>query len=567
MKGQKLITTLPFLMVVPLLAQQSQVDQLNRAQNTIAGADASISQSQSEVMRAASPNLPDEPSFEVPSDQVFLDMPGGGDAASTVSKDAETISVDFPEEDVRDIIRSVADLYELNVVIPDSLAGSVSLKLRDVTWQQVFDVVLEPLNFTYLTEGNIIKIKSRDELAVEPVDTRVFIVDFASAAEISSSISPLIDAAAGGKVQVDTRSNALVITERPSRMNNIQEIIETLDRPTEQVMIESKFVEINKRDTAKLGIDWKTLDIWELGLGSPGTQLTDGVINGYEGFVGELNLSSAVFNAGTFNTVLSALDTFNHLELVSNPTVVTLNNSPANITIGDEYPIPSYTYNDEVGRMEVSGFEYKPIGINMTVTPQINSAGFINLDILPEISSTNGFITFGTGQSGAVDIPIVTTRKTKSRVTIKSGYTLAIGGLIEQNTEEGESAVPIFGELPLIGKLFSRTTSSTDRSNLIVFITAKILSASGATYEDVFNQKALYEMGVSIEDIPGREVTPEESQQYQKIMDERSRLDQLQKELRLMQEMESLDMEKWNNQTSLDKLESDIQERKASRYP
>ncbi len=568
MKGHKLVTILPAMLVVPLLAQQNQIQQLNRAQDTIAEADASISQSQDEVLGASSgPNLPDEPSFEVPSDQVFLDLPGADDAASSVSMDAETISVDFPEEDVRDIIRSVADLYELNVVIPDSLAGSVSLKLRDVTWQQVFDVVLEPLNFTYLTEGNIIKIKSRDELAVEPVDTRAFIVDFATAGEISGSISPLIDEAAGGKVQVDTRSNALVITERPSRMNDIQEIIETLDRPTEQVMIESKFVEINNRDSAKLGIDWRSLDTWELGIGDYGQDLDDGVINGYENFVGDLNLSSAVFSAGTFSTVLSALNTLNHLELVSNPTVVTLNNSPANITIGDEYPIPSYTYNDEIGRMEVNGFEYKPIGINMTVTPQINSAGFINLDILPEISSTNGFITFGTGQSGAVDIPIVTTRKTKSRVTIKSGYTLAIGGLIEQSTEEGEASVPVLGDLPIVGKLFNRDTSTRDRSNLIVFITAKILSASGATYEDVFDQKALYEMGVSKEDLPGQELSPEEEQKYQRIMDERDRVEGLRKEMELMKEMEKLDQEGWINQTSINKLEADIQERKADRYP
>ncbi len=244
MKGQKLIPLLSILIALPVFAQQNQINQLDKAKETIASADATYEQRESEVLDAA-PELPSEPVFEVPSDQVFLDLPGDNEGSSVVSVDAETISVDFPEEDVRDIIRSVAELYELNVVIPDSLAGSVSIKLRDVTWQQVFDVVLEPLNYTYIFDGNIIKIKSQDELAVEPVDTRVFIVDFSSASEIQSSIAPLIDASAGGKVQVDTRSNALVITERPSRMNDIQEIIETLDRPTEQVMIESKFIEIS----------------------------------------------------------------------------------------------------------------------------------------------------------------------------------------------------------------------------------------------------------------------------------------------------------------------------------
>ena len=565
MKGQKLISILSVMVVVPLFAQENQLAQLDKAEDTIAAADASFDENQSEVLDSAEtqpePELPDEPVFEVPSDQVFLDLPGGDESASSVSMDEETISVDFPEEDVRDIIRSVAELYELNVVIPDSLAGSISLKLRDVTWQQVFEVVLEPLNFTYITEGNIIKIKSRDELAVEPVDTRVFIVDFAQAAEIRGSISPLIDEAAGGKVQVDTRSNALVITERPSRMNDIQEIIETLDRPTEQVMIESKFVEINNRDSSKLGIDWKTLDGWELGVGSGGTDPQDGEIVPYESPIGEMALKSAVFSAGTFSTVISALDTYTNLELVSNPTVVTLNNSPAAITIGDEYPIPNFRYNEEIGKMEVSGFEFKPIGINMTVTPQINSAGFINLDILPEISSTNGFIKFE-----EVDIPIITTRKTKSRVTIKSGYTLAIGGLIEQSTENGESRIPVLGEIPVVGKLFSRDTASRDRSNLIVFITAKILSASGATYEDVFNKKSLHEMGISTEDIPGREMTDEELQEYNKVMSERDRVDELRKELEMMKELDDLDKAQWLNQKNISDLEADIEERKAIRY-
>jgi type IV pilus assembly protein PilQ len=559
MKFQKHISILSVLLVVPLFAQQNQIQQLERAEQTIAAADSSFDQNQAEVLdsvdKPEAPALPEEPVFEVPSDQVFLDLPGGEESSSAVTVDAETISVDFPEEDVRDIIRSVAELYELNVVIPDSLAGSVSLKLRDVTWQQVFEVVLEPLNFTYITEGNIIKIKSRDELAV------------ANASDIRGSISPLIDEAAGGKIQVDARSNALVITERPSRMNDIQEIIETLDRPTEQVMIESKFVEINKRDSAKLGVEWKSLDAWELGIGSEGTQgIEDGQIVNYENFMGDISLNSAVFSAGTFSTVISALDSLTNLELISNPTVVTLNNSPATITIADEYPIPSYQYNDERGVMEVNGFEYKPIGINMTVTPQINSAGFINLDILPEISSTNGFIKFGGGTGTAVDIPIVTTRKTQSKVTIKSGYTLAIGGLIEQTMEDGETRIPILGEIPVFGKLFSRDTKVADRSNLVIFITAKILSASGATYEDIFDEKDLYEMGVRTDDIPGLETDEAEIRKYREVMESRDKADELEKEYWMTKELDDLDREKWLKQKGIEDLEADIEERKAIRY-
>lgn len=535
MKGQKLIPLLSILIALPVFAQQNQIDQLDKAKDTIASADATYEQRESEVLDAA-PELPSEPVFEVPSDQVFLDLPGDNEGASSVSVDAETISVDFPEEDVRDIIRSVAELYELNVVIPDSLAGSVSIKLRDVTWQQVFDVVLEPLNYTYIFDGNIIKIKSQDELAVEPVDTRVFIVDFSSATEIRTSIAPLIDESAGGKVQVDKRSNALVITERPSRMNDIQEIIETLDRPTEQVMIESKFVEISNRDSSKLGIDWKTMDAWELSLGDTGTSgPDDGITVDYEEAVGNLDLKSAVFSAGKFSTVISALGTYNDLELVSNPTVVTVNNSPAKINIGIEYPIPSFQYNDEVGQMEVNGFEYKPIGINLDVTPQINSAGFINLDILPEISTL-----FDTVDFESIEIPIISTRKTKSRVTIKSGYTLAIGGLMEQREASGRSSIPVLGEIPVLGRLFSRDTGDSESRNLIVFITAKILSASGATYEDVFSKKDLYEMGVSPRDVPGFEPDAEEIEMYDNFLRSEDDLEKLQSELELKQKIDQV---------------------------
>ncbi|NDV62582.1 hypothetical protein G0Q06_08975 [Puniceicoccales bacterium CK1056] len=536
MKGLQTIAILSALLVTTVSAQTAgdPVD---------AQADAMMADAQQESLQASElPELPDEPTFEVPEEEVFLDLPGSDSVGTAVASDAETISVDFPEEDVRDIIRSVAELYELNVVIPDSLAGSVSIKLRDVSWQQVFDVVLEPLNFTYIIDGNIIKIKSQDELAVEPVDTRVFIVDFANAGEIRSSVEPLIDAAAGGKIQVDTRSNALVITERPSRMNDIQEIIETLDRPTEQVMIESKFVEIQGRENDSLGVDWQSLVGWGVSM----EQGLNGILGRqYDRISGSgiptttTRQDTAVLSSDAFSVVLSALEANSDIELVSNPTIVTMNNKKATINIGEEYPIPSYRYNDEVGQFEVSQFEYKNIGINLNVIPQINSAGFINLNIQPEISSRSGEVSFG-GASGAL-IPIISTRKTDSSVTIKSGYTLAIGGLIEQSEELTDSKVPILGSIPGLGRLFSSKGTDINRRNLIIFITAKILSASGATYEDVFSKKTLYEMGISSSDIPGYEPSEEEDALLDKVKASRDEVEQLEAQRKLQEKIQMLD--------------------------
>ena len=573
MKGRILTPLLSLVLIAPISIQAQsagQADALERAQTTIQSADEDYNQRESEVLYSGttgadvaveSPDLPEEPVFEVPSDEVFLDLPGANQSGSAVAVDAETISVDFPEEDVRDIIRSVSELYELNVVIPDSLAGSVSIKLRDVTWQQVFEVVLEPLNYTYVIDGNIIKIKSQEELAVEPVDTRVFIVDFAKASEIQNSIQPLVDPASGGKIQVDTRSNALVITERPSRMNDIQEIIETLDRPTEQVMIESKFIEISMRDSEKLGINWQSLDSWTFGV-QGNTSTSSGNNESVGGEItwpmDDINLDSAVLATDAFRAILSALDTMTDTQLVSNPTVVTMNNSPAQINIGEEYPIPSYTYNDERGTFEISSFEYKNIGINLSVTPQINSAGFVNLAIQPEISSRTGVVQFG-GASGA-EIPIISTRKTNSTVTVKSGYTLAIGGLIQQETENGSTRVPVLGEVPFLGGLFRSKADITNRRNLIVFITAKILSASGATYEDVFSKRTLHDMGIKSRDIPGFEPDEEETELYEDALEKRNEVDRLKTEYKIKEEMMELDSVKEKKQMKINEQAAEAEE-------
>lgn len=593
MKGQTIIPVLSAFLVASLTAQETgtpePVAAMERAVETIDSTDQIFTERETEVLGdetssddLAAPDLPDEPTFEVPEDEVFLDLPGADMTSSAVASDAETISVDFPEEDVRDIIRSVAELYELNVVIPEMLAGSVSIKLRDVTWQQVFDVVLEPLNYTYIVDGNIIKIKSQDELAVEPVDTRVFIVDFANAGEIRGSVEPMVDSAAGGRIQVDSRSNALVITERPSRMNDIQEIIETLDRPTEQVMIESKFVEIIDEDISSVGVDWQSLLGYGVQAGPmsrtydrldsrerlPSDSFTEsntttgsgqGVNNTFtEQAIRSAQTNwqdliarqdSAVFSADAFQVVLSALERNTDVELVSNPTIVTMNNKRAQINIGEEYPIPEYTYNDERGTFEVSNFEYKPIGVNLNVVPQINSAGFINLDIQPEISSRTGEVLFG-GASGA-SIPIITVRKTNSSVTIKSGFTLAIGGLIQEDATKGDTKVPVLGDIPGIGRFFSSKSHNIDRRNLIVFITAKILSASGATYQDVFSDKTLYEMGITKNDIPGYEPTAEEKEMFTQVQNSREEIEKLKTQLEMREQMRALEVLRSESETDV----------------
>lgn len=500
---------------------------------------------------------------------------------ATKTKDStgkDTLSVDFPDEDIRNILRNVADLFELNLVMPEALQGKTTIKLRDVTWRQIFQSVLTPVGYTYIEDGNIIKIVSNDSLLQEPTSTDVFILNYARASDILPTVTSLVDTAAGGKIVVDARSNSLVITERPSRMNRIRPIIEQLDRATDQVMIETKFIEVTDSDVKNVGVNWASLASYNLGVlpraqtdrsrsrdsqdglqnqtlndgttsannsssttgvastgtsnsgnvtstnGVPNTTLTTGtngsasttttstianaVGNTITNTLNQLqqltNTASdgrtltAVFSADQFRLVLSALQTLQSTKIVSNPTVVTLNNTEATINVGEQRPLPNYAYNELRGTFEVNGFNYRDIGVNLKVTPQVNSRGFIKLNVEPEVSQSTRDAIF----NGAA-IPIIDVRKAKTNVSLKDGYTMGIGGLIRTSTSKQNNKVPIIGSVPVIGRFFKHDNKNIQSTNLLIFITAKSVSADGAPIEEVFDPRTIREMKLQRDELPG----------------------------------------------------------------
>lgn len=468
---------------------------------------------------------------------------------STVSlgEKKDLISVDFPNEEIRTILRNVADMFELNLVVPETLQGRTSIKLRNVTWRQIFREVLEPVGYTYMEDENIIRVVSRDQLAQEPTVTEVYILNYAEASKILPTVSSMVDTGepVKGKIQIDQRNNALVITERPSRLEKIKPIIAKLDVATAQVMIESKFIEVTNNDGSDVGLNWSSLKNFSVKQGqieskAQHAEIDDGKVKYVEGALyqpARLNIKpdsdvlqlqgssdqdwknslqslfnaphlvTSTFSISEFGAVLSLYESQNNVRLVSNPTVVTLNNIEASINIGEEYPIPNYTYNQEQGSFEISGFTYKPIGINLKVTPQINNAGFIKMNILPEVSSRAGEVSFG-GASGAA-IPIIATRKAVTQVSLKNGHTLGIGGLIENQKSKGNSKVPVIGEIPVLGSLFKSKSEAIKTRNLVIFITAKTLDNAEPKVDEVFSADLIKGAEVEKSDLPGaRESIP-----------------------------------------------------------
>jgi type IV pilus assembly protein PilQ len=498
-----------------------------------------------------------------------------------VTKGKDTLSVDFPDEEIRNVLRNVADLFELNLVIPEALQGKTSIKLRDVTWRQIFQVVLQPVGYTFVEDGNIIKVVTQESLNLEPLTTEVFILNYAKASEIKPSLDSLVDAKVGGKITIDARSNALVVTERGSVMQKLKPIVLNLDHPTEQVMIESKFIEVTNADVKNIGVNWSSLNNYKMGAGPfnrtvtttngvasssgvsyqntdpalaaagyvpsrtittttpvpstiPGAYVTPtttatSTVNGvttttitnpgtysvtdittpdvkYGSSVSNLftndisKVTSAVFSADQFSVILSALQTQNNTKLVSNPTVVTLNNTEASINMGDEIPIPNFTYNQEKGVFEISGFTFKPVGILLKVTPQVNSAGFIKLAVEPEVSSTD---PTKDKVFGVAVLPVITTRKAKTQVTLKDGYTLGIGGMIQKADSKGQTKIPVLGDIPGLGRLFRSDTKNIQSTNLVIFLTAKTIKPDGGDVAEVFDPRVTRAMEIEKADLPG----------------------------------------------------------------
>ncbi|MCZ6674347.1 MAG: type II and III secretion system protein [Verrucomicrobia bacterium] len=269
---------------------------------------------------------------------------------------------------------------------------------------------------------------------------------------------------------------------------------------------------------------------------------TGSLLNGAANGTSFDRITSTVMSADQFQVVLSALENETDVKLISNPTLVTLNNSEATINIGEDYPIPKFTYNEERGTFEISDITYKSIGINLSVTPHVNSAGFINLEIEPEVSARAGTVPLG-GASGT-EVPIISTRKTKTRITIKDGYTLAIGGLIESTDTRETSKVPFLGDIPFLGRLFRSNSNSLTRRNLIIFITAKTLNPDGSSYEEVIDARMLHDMDIRAEDIPGYELSDRERELLEAVEQYRNQVSDIKQQMLLQSQLGDLkDME------------------------
>jgi len=463
--------------------------------------------------------------------------PAGTTASAATSVPTGTMDfANFPNEEIRTIILNVAKIFNLNVVVPDTLTGTTSIQLHDVTWQQVYQVVLDPIGYTFQINGTganaLILIKNKADIAAEPMATRVIPINSAKAEDLAKSLQAFLDTSSKPPESIvpESRTNSLIITAHPGKFNSLVEALNLLDKQTAQVAIETKFLEVNANNDDNLGVQWNfngtplfsaayayqyqlfdKLGAIDATGALPSTglpiQSSATTVNGPvtqpstvtptpSRRAGDL----AVFNQAQYSAVLTAIQNLSNAKLVSNPTAVTLDNMETNIFSGTNITVVFPTINNQTGQTQAGQNVVYQIGITMKVKPHVTNGGFINLTLNPELSRLDPASDTYFGAS----YPRVDTRRlTDANVSIKDGYTLAIGGLIDDQDSKSTIQVPILGDLPMLGRFFQSTETIKTRNNLLIFITARTLNPDGAGYNDIVSPDLLLRSGVTAQEIPG----------------------------------------------------------------
>jgi type IV pilus assembly protein PilQ len=414
----------------------------------------------------------------------------------------DKLSLNFQNIEVRSLLQVFADFTNLNIITSDTVQGSITLRLKDVPWDQALDIVMQAKNLDSRKNGNVVLIAPRDELAakekvelerqsqitaLEPVRSEVFQLQYQRAEDIKKMLTETNNNGGGsgvsgqtiivsrflsprGSASSDTRTNQLFVTDVTSKLEEIRKLLSKVDIPIRQVIIEARIVEADDRFGRNLGVK---LGFKNTSGDSTGLGVTGGTSIGSSNFV-NLPASSlggaspaafglSLFSAGLtrfINLELSALEADNKGKIVSSPRVVTSDSVKATIQSGTEIP---YVTTSSSG----STTTFKKAVLKLEVTPQITPEGNVIMDV--EINKdSRGEVTPNAGF--AID-----TKQIKTQVLVENGGTVVIGGIYTQEESNLTSKVPLLGDVPILGNLFKSNQKVNNRSELLIFLTPRLI--------------------------------------------------------------------------------------------
>jgi len=420
------------------------------------------------------------------------------------------INVDIKDADVHNVLRLLSKEGNVNVVISDKVTGTVTLHLNMVPWDQALDIVLRAKNLDMVREGDIIRVGTAEDLAAErkleleaqqlkdklkPLNVKLISINHAVAENLIARIQSVLTER--GKVEFDSRTNTVIVKDVDESLEAAEDLVRRLDTQTPQVMIEARIVEVNTNSEAQFGIQWGGDALWSSATGNPtglkfpsvigirgaaddrqapieGTSTNPNFIVNMPAVIGSgtgggLGLTFGSVD-GTFNlnVRLSAAESQGQVKIVSSPKVTTLDNKEATISQGVSIPI------SQVSAAGVNTVFFDAV-LKLTVKPHVTQDGNIYLDVQAE-NNTPDFQNVG-----ARGDPTILKKTAKTNVLLKDGDTTVIGGIYTSNGGFSKAEVPFFARIPILGALFSNYRESDRRTELLIFLTPRIVNRSAAS--------------------------------------------------------------------------------------
>jgi type IV pilus secretin PilQ/predicted competence protein len=398
---------------------------------------------------------------------------------------------EFQGDDVGQVLRLLARQAKINMVVSEAVTGTVTMRLEDVTALQAVAIIVKSKGLFMDQIDNVYYIKTGAERTAEPTESDSYQFSYGRAKDISSLLASQLSSK--DPPQVDERTNTIFYRETRSNIDNIRHMLVQIDKPTKQVMIEARLVEVNANPKQSYGINWagvvgsstspQTVSYaGSRGVLDPSGQLVptdfqpgNAANNNLFGNLTHLASSQfAILTVPQMSLTLRALNEDSDAEFLANPRVVTADNQQAKIEIIRNQPVPQLNFNEQTATAVFGGFQDKKFGNTLVVRPSVNKDDFITLSVKPEISNKVADATF-VFAGATVASPIIDTRTLDSNVLIKSGDTLAIGGLLQDEVTKARNKVPIMGDIPILGYFFQERLNARTKRNLLVFVTPTIL--------------------------------------------------------------------------------------------
>ena len=422
--------------------------------------------------------------------------------------EGERLSLNFQDIEVRSVLQLIADFTSLNMVVSDAVSGNLTLRLKNVPWDQALDIILKTKGLGKRENGNVIyvapseEIAAREKLELEsqqavqelaPLRSEFIQVNYARASDIAGLLKSTDNTLLSdrGNVTVDERTNNLLVQDTALKLNEIRRLVDRLDVPVKQVLIESRIViandDFSKSLGVRFGISNRDANVFpanndrDFDAIAGNLEGTDSALNGgaialndrlnvnlpAAGATGSIGLALAKLPLGLLlDLELSAAQAESRAEVVSTPRVIASNQTTARIEQGTEIPFQSATSS---GATDV---EFKKAVLSLEVTPQITPDDRVSMKLLVNNDSIGEEVPSGFGGF----IPSIDTNEVETDVLVDNGQTIVLGGVYTQDKSDTISRVPFFSDLPLVGFLFKSTAIRDDKAELLVFITPKIIS-------------------------------------------------------------------------------------------